>query len=167
MAKISIIAAIDENWGIGIENRLLCHLPADLTHFKEKTLYKPIIMGRKTYESIGRPLPKRTNIVLTRQDLEFDSIIIIHSFEEALERYSTYEEIMVIGGVNVFEKALPFASRLYLTHIHHQFKADTFFPKVDLNEWTCVSQQYFKQDEKNAYDMTFMEYVRNTNLNEI
>ena len=160
MTIISLIAAVDENQGLGKCNQLLCHLPADLKHFKQLTLGKPVIMGRKTFESIGKPLPGRLNIVLSKQAMQIDGVTVVPSLHQALEMVHDKPEIMVIGGAGVFEQALPLAHRLYLTVIHHQFSADVFFPKIDMLAWRLLDTSTLSHDEKNPYDMTFYHYER-------
>lgn len=167
MTMISLIAAMDENQALGKENQLLCHLPADLQHFKQLTLAKPLIMGRRTHESIGRVLPQRLNLVLSRKvslleakqensDLEW-----FPSLETALARVVTFPEVMVIGGEALFKESLPLAATLYLTKIHHCFeKADVFFPPFDAKQWVCESSCFRPKDEKNPYDLTFYHYRR-------
>jgi len=160
MTLISLIAAVDEQGGIGRENKLLCHLPADLKHFKSLTINKPVIMGRKTYESIGRALPERLNIVLSTQPLSIDGAIVASSLEEALALTKDKPEIMIIGGAAIFHQALPIAHRIYLTVIHGTFEADVFFPVIDKNIWSCKTISNQSMDEKNNYDMTFYCYER-------
>jgi len=157
---ISLIAAIDEKQGLGKENHLLCHLPADLKHFKELTIGKPIVMGRKTYDSIGKPLPGRQNIVLSRYKSSIEGVTIIRALQDALQFLSDASEIMIIGGANLFEQTMPMAHRIYLTRIHHTFDADTFFPILDETIWYCQESIFRSKDEKNAYDMTFCRYDR-------
>jgi dihydrofolate reductase len=158
MAIISLIAAVDEDFGLGYRNQLLCHLPADLKHFKEVTMGKPIIMGRKTFESIGKPLPGRLNIVLSKQQIAIEGVTVLPSLEHALKQVNDVPEIMIIGGATLFEKALPLAHRIYLTVIHHHFLADVFFPKINGDHWIEYSKQNFSHDEKNSFDMTFYQY---------
>lgn len=160
MPIISLIAAIDEKQGLGKNNQLLCHLPADLTYFKSMTTGKPIIMGRKTYESIGRPLPNRLNIVLSRRVKTIEGVLVAGNLDDAFRLAGDADEIMVIGGENVFSKALAIATRLYLTNIHHQFDADVYFPSFNEAQWQCVSSFFQSKDEKNAYDLTFKIYER-------
>lgn len=157
---ISVIAAVDENGGMGKNNRLLCHLPADLNHFKQLTLGKPIIMGRKTFDSIGRALPGRQNIVLSKQKPLIHGVTVVESIQEALHLAEGALEVMVIGGADVFEQALPLTQRVYLTMIHHSFDADVFFPKLDPSTWELVLHTDKGRDEKNPYDMTFYQYER-------
>lgn len=160
MTIISLIAAIDERRGLGKENKLLCHLPADLKHFKAITLGKPVIMGRKTHESIGKALPGRLNIVLSQQVKVISDVTVVHSLSDAIALTQDEPEVMIIGGANLFEQALPLAQRIYLTIIHAEFAADVFFPELDERVWVC--QEIIKQssDEKNQYHMTFFRYER-------
>lgn len=160
MPKISLIAAIDEAGGIGYNNQLLCYLPADLQHFKSITMGKPIIMGRKTFESIGKPLPGRLNIVLSNTTPTLDGVLVLHSLEKALDETQDHQEVMIIGGQRLYGETMGQASRLYLTRIHHQFQADVFFPEINLNDWHCIDKEFRQHDEKNQYDITFYVYDR-------
>ncbi|MCW8445651.1 dihydrofolate reductase [Fluoribacter gormanii] len=157
---ISLIAAIDENGGLGFNNQLLCHLPADLQHFKSITMGKPIIMGRKTFDSIGKPLPGRLNIVLSRSIESINGVTVVDSLENAIKQTKDFSEIMIIGGAELFTKVMEKANRLYITRIHHQFIADVYFPEIDEAIWHCCDEQFRPCDEKNKYDMTFRTYVR-------
>ena len=157
---ISLIAAIDENRGLGRENKLLCHLPADLKHFKELTIGKPVIMGRKTYESIGKALPGRLNIVLSRTLTDINDATVVGSLQQALTLTKGTPEVMIIGGAKLFEQALPLAQRIYLTLIHAQFEADIFFPEIEVSHWEYRQAVDRQHDEKNSYDMTFYCYER-------
>lgn len=160
MTQVSLVVAIDEQRGMGYKNRLLCHLPADLKHFKELTMGKPIIMGHQTYLSIGRPLPGRKNVVLTKQTIAMDGVELAHSVEHALDLVEHAPEIMIIGGAQVFEQTLTMATHIYLTKIHHHFKADVFFPDIDETLWTRHVIGTHPKDEKNPYAMTFFRYER-------
>lgn len=160
MAIISLIAAIDEQYGLGLNNQLLCHLPADLMHFKTITMGKPIIMGRSTYESIGKPLPGRTNIVLSKKEQSINGVEVANSFSKALSLAAEAPEVMIIGGGTIFKQALPYALRIYLTIIHHQFPADVFFPRLDETIWRCQESVFRHHDEKNKYDLNFNCYER-------
>jgi len=160
MAIISLIAAIDENRGLGKDNKLLCHLPADLKYFKTLTLGKPVIMGRKTYESIGKALPGRLNVVLSKHVREMAGATTVNSLEHALQLTVAAAEVMIIGGANIFVAALPVADRIYLTVIHHQFDADVFFPLFDEAQWCCQESTYRPADETNKFAMTFYRYER-------
>lgn len=160
MSTISLIAAIDEHRGLGKQNQLLCHLPADLQHFKALTLGKPIIMGRKTYESIGKALPGRVNIVLSKHVSAIKDVTVVSSLPEALALVESTPEVMIIGGANLFAQALPLARQVYLTLIHAQFEADVFFPELDTNIWKCKEKAERARDEKNPYDLTFYVYQK-------
>ncbi|MER2128959.1 dihydrofolate reductase [Solibacillus sp.] len=137
---ISLIVAHDKNYVIGYENGMPWHLPGDLKYFKDMTMGKPIIMGRKTFESIGRPLPGRRNIVITRNDkYHAQGIETVSSLDAALALVKEVPEIMVIGGAQIFEQAMPLADKLYITLINHEFKGDTYFPRYD--GWRLTSSQ--------------------------
>jgi dihydrofolate reductase len=159
---ISFVVAMDENRAIGKDNDLPWYLPNDLKHFKKTTMGKmgkPIVMGRKTYESIGKPLPGRENIVVTRdQSYEAEGTTIVHSVDEVLQINA--EEICVIGGSEIFKQFLPVADRLYITEIHHTFDADTYFPELSADEWKEVSRTEGIVDEKNKYPHEFVVYEK-------
>ncbi|CEG55784.1 dihydrofolate reductase [Legionella fallonii] len=160
MAIISLIAAIDEAGGLGANNQLLCHLPADLQHFKKVTMGKPIVMGRKTFASIGKPLPGRANIILSHSLLCIEGVIVFDSLSKAIEQYKEYDEVMIIGGAEIYKQSIGLATRLYITRIHHRFAADVFFPTIDQSLWHCQSEEFRQKDEKNQYDVTFCTYER-------
>ena len=160
MSNISLIVAVDEEGGMGFNNRLPWHLPADLAHFKKVTLGKPVIMGRKTYESIGRPLPGRLNIVLSRKSSAIPCVTVVSSLEEALLLTQDVPEVMVIGGAEIFKLALLQATKIYLTQVYHVFKADVFFPEFDEGEWEVRDSEFRPADAKNKYDMRFCCYKR-------
>ncbi|WP_226535642.1 dihydrofolate reductase [Fictibacillus halophilus] len=156
---ISFVVAMDEKRAIGKDNDLPWYLPNDLKHFKKTTMGKPIVMGRKTYESIGKPLPGRENIVVTRdQSYVAEGTTIVHSVDEVLKMNA--EEICVIGGSEIFKQFLPVADRLYITEIHHTFDADTFFPELNDDEWNEVSRTTGIVDEKNKYPHDFVVYEK-------
>ncbi len=162
--KLSLIAAMDRNRLIGKDNALPWRLPADLKHFKAMTLGKPVLMGRKTFESIGRPLPGRENIVITRNPgFAADGCKVVFSIEEALEYASHHEEVMVIGGANFYEQLLPRADRLYLTLIDHAFEGDAWFPQWPSEEWCEVSVEAHDPDENNRYPYRFVILERSKN----
>lgn len=140
--KISLIVAMTDEGVIGVDNHLPWRLPDDLKRFKQLTMGKPVIMGRKTFESIGRPLPGRLNIILTR-DVGFQAagVRLCHDWNEALSEASEADECFVIGGAELFKLALPFASRVYLTSIHHNFSGDVYFPQVDLSAGFCLVEE--------------------------
>ena len=159
--KISIVVAMAENRVIGRDNGLPWHLPADLRHFKTITMGKPIIMGRKTWESIGRPLPGRTNIVVTRAaDYTADGCVVVHSIDEALAAAAGFEEAMVIGGAEFYRQVLPQASTLYLTLVHDTFEGDTFFPELDMQQWQEIERQDFHADGNNPHAHSFIRLER-------
>jgi dihydrofolate reductase len=158
---ISLVVAMAQDRVIGKNNGMPWHLPADLKHFKKITLGKPIIMGRKTFESIGRALPNRRNIVVSRNpDYAAPGCEMAQSLDEALALFSDQDEIFVIGGAQLFQDALPLASRLYLTFIDLTVEGDTFFPAWNPDEWTEVSRESFPADADNAYDLEFVSLVR-------
>jgi dihydrofolate reductase len=158
---ISLVVAMARNHVIGRDNALPWRLPEDLKHFKATTLGKPVLMGRKTFESIGKPLPGRTNLVLTRAtDWKADGAVVAHSVDEALASVANSTEVAVIGGAEVFQLLLPKASRIYLTRIHADIPGDTVFPPLDLSQWREVDRRELAADERNAYDMTFVTLER-------
>lgn len=153
---ISLIVALAENHVIGANNRLLWRLPAELQYFKRTTIGKPIIMGRKTHESIGRALPGRRNIVISRQaDFQAEGCDVVDSLDAALALVKDCEEVMIIGGAQIYQQALPLADRLYLTWVHHAFEGDTFFPAWSPEQWREISREQRAADEQNPYDLTF------------
>jgi len=158
---ISIIAAVADNMVIGNKNSLPWNLPADLEYFKKNTLGKPVIMGDKTFESIGKVLPGRKNIILSfNKDYKVEGCITVVSIEEALKEVGEDEEVMIAGGASIYKQFLPLANRLYLTFIHHNFNGDTYFPKFDINEWKEVKRIDNKPDEKNIYPYSFVVLER-------
>jgi len=159
--KISLIAAMGQNCVIGNNNQLPWHLPADLQYFKKITLGKPIIMGRNTYESIGKPLPGRRNIVITSQlHFQADGCDVVHSLEEAIALCNDVEEIMIIGGANLYEQSMQHATHLYITLIHDEFDGDKFFPEYSLDVWQEESCEKHSADDKNLHDYSFLVFVR-------
>lgn len=160
---ISLIVAMDENRAIGYKNKLPWNLPSELNYFREITKRKPVIMGRKTYESIGRPMPERLNIILTRdKNYKADNCIVVNSREDAIKAAKGSNEIMVIGGAEIYKLFLPVANRLYVTKVHGEFKGDTYFPEFDENEWVEVKEKFFEKDNKNEYSYTIMVLERKT-----
>ena len=152
---ISLIAALAADRVIGMENAMPWHLPADLAWFKRNTLGKPIIMGRKTFESIGRALPGRINIVLSSQPGNDSSVIWVTSLDEALVAADDAEEVMVIGGGRVYSQFLPCAKRLYLTHIDAEVEGDTHFPDYEPDEWESSFSEFNDADEANTHSYCF------------
>lgn len=157
---VSVIVAVAENGVIGDKNTLLWHISEDLRNFKRVTSGHPVIMGRKTFDSLGRPLPNRTNVVITRQNLEIDGCKVVHSLEEALSLFSPEEELFVIGGAQIYAEALPLADRFYLTRVHHAYEGDTSFPKWNESEWSLVESERFERGEKYEYPFTIEIYER-------
>jgi len=172
---ISIVVAVANNNVIGKANQLIWKLPADLKHFRKITEGHTVVMGRKTFESIGRPLPNRRNIVITRQaDFAPAGVDVVHSLDEALQLAGAgptsakasagAAEIFVIGGGEIFRQALPLARRIYFTRIDHEFDGDAFFPELDPKEWKEVSREEGIMDEKNIYPHAFLIYERSSNV---
>jgi len=159
---ITIIAAIGKNNELGKDNQLLWHLPEDLKYFKKMTLEHPIIMGRKTYESIGKPLPNRTNIVVSRKEDWFEEgILIVPSIKDAIKHAKKInEQIFIIGGGNIYEQTIDLADCLKITQVDFQTKADAFFPKIDENIWQKTDEIHHPKDEKNTYDFSFQTWER-------
>jgi len=160
---LSLLLAADENNVIGKDNQLPWHLPNDLKYFKNQTWAMPILMGRKTFESIGKPLQGRKSIVITRsKEWKFDGVEVVHSVEEAIEKAKEFgvKEIFVIGGAEIFQTAFEQANRIYLTRIHHRFDGDAFFPEVSDKDWNLVQSRFCAANEKNKYDHTFQVWER-------
>ncbi len=158
--KISIIAAIAQNNAIGLNNQLIWHLPIDLQFFKKITLNAAIIMGRKTFDSIGKALPKRTNIVISSNpNFQAPGCIVVQNLKEAIAQ-SDSEEVFIVGGASIYEQSMQIAHKLYITHVHHTFKADTFFPAIDPKLWKAVSKEDHFKDEKHAYEFSFVIYEK-------
>lgn len=158
---LSVIVAIAHNRVIGLNNQMPWHLPADLAWFKKNTLNKPVIMGRKTFESIGRPLPNRHNIVISRQiepsDNKISNVSWVKSIDEAisLAQAQQPDEVFIIGGGNIYQQVLPLIDRLYLTHIDAELQGDTYFPDYLPEQWQVIYQQDHQTDEKNSYPYQF------------
>jgi dihydrofolate reductase len=159
--KLSLIVAMDHQGGIGKDNRLPWHLPADLAHFKALTLGKPVLMGRKTWESIGRPLPERTNLVLSRTPMRLpDKVIQFYDLQTALDSQANTEELMVIGGSQLYQATLSAADVLYVTRVNTREDCDVFFPAIDPHLWRQEESIRRVADDKNPFDCTFMKFVR-------
>ncbi|MDD4319260.1 MAG: dihydrofolate reductase [Candidatus Peribacteraceae bacterium] len=161
---ISLIVAASENNVIGKDGRLPWSLPNDLKFFRERTEGKPVLMGRKTYESIGRPLPNRENIVITRrQGLKIPGCTVVHSLAEALkycEERLHAKELFVIGGSEIFQQALPLANRVYLTRVHAQIEGDAFFPVLSRDDWNEVQRDEHAEDPQHLYSFMFQLFER-------
>ncbi|MDG4656347.1 dihydrofolate reductase [Ectobacillus antri] len=161
---ISLIAAMDRNRLIGTNNELPWRLPADLAYFKRVTMGHPVIMGRKTYESIGRPLPGRENIIVTRNPAyKAEGCVVVHSLDELLTRFaSSDKEAFVIGGAELYKEALSVGNRLYITHIEDEFSGDAWFPCID--DWQEISREPGIRDEKNPHAYYFSIYEKKNQI---
>lgn len=160
---ISLIVAASENNAIGKNNQLLWHLPNDLRYFKNTTWGMPVIMGRKTFEAVNKPLPGRINIVITRQaNWEAEGVTVVSDLEAALEKAkaTNCREIFVIGGGEIYKQAFERADKLYVTRVHATIEGDTFFPAIDEDKWQQVSNEDFTADEKHAYAYSFQTWER-------
>jgi len=158
---ISIIVAMAENGVIGSDNRLPWHLPDDLKRFKALSLGKPIVMGRRTFDSIGRPLPGRTNIVISRNSgLAIEGIRVVHSLDEALRAAGAVPEIVVIGGAEIFRQVLPRTSTIHLTRVHARVAGDVLFPELDPAQWHESAVEHHAADERHQYAFSFVTLQR-------
>jgi dihydrofolate reductase len=157
---LSIISAMDLQRVIGLKNKLPWHLPADLWYFKNKTWGKSIIMGRHTFESIGKPLPGRNNIIVSTQMTNALGCKVVSSFSEALLWTAGENEVFVIGGASLYRQALTCAQRMYITLIHAYFAGDTYFPQWDPKEWQEINRQVFEPDARNPYHYSFLTFER-------
>ncbi len=159
----AIIAAVADNGVIGRDNDLAWHLPADLRHFKKTTSGHYIVMGRKTFETLGKPLPNRTNIIITRNpDYRQEGAVVVHSLEEALgfAEKKGQEKVFILGGGEIYRQAMVLADRMYITEVHGTFEGDTFFPEIDPEVWREEHREDHPADEKNKYAYSFVEYTR-------
>ncbi len=160
---IKILVACDENRVIGKDNQLIWHLPADLKRFKSLTTGHVILMGRKTYESIGKPLPNRTTIVITRQvDFQAEGTITAHSVEEAILKAKslTREDIFIVGGAEIYSLSLAMADQLLVTQLHDIFEGDAFFPEISADTWEIVDRERGVTDEKNPFQYSYITYQK-------
>jgi dihydrofolate reductase len=157
---LTAVFAASDNDVIGRDNALPWHLPADFAHFRRVTMGKPILMGRRTHESIGRPLPGRRNLVLSRGDFLAPGVETVHSIEEALALVAGEPELANIGGAEVLRLALPRTGRIYLTRVHATMEGDTFLPQLPATEWREVAREERAADERNAYAMSFITLDR-------
>lgn len=158
---ITLIAALGKNRELGKDNELIWHLPNDLKRFKKVTSGHAIIMGRKTFESLGKPLPNRTNIVITRnKNYKADGAVVVHSVEEALQASKDDDTPFIIGGAEIYKLAMPLADKLDLTFVDAALDADAFFPEIDSNIWKETAREHFVADEKHKYSYSFVTFVR-------
>jgi dihydrofolate reductase len=159
--NLTIIAAMSENRVIGRDNDLAWHLPDDLKRFKELTRGHHVIMGRKTFESVGKPLPGRTNIIVTNQkDYKAPGCIIVHTLKEAIQKAENDSQPYIIGGGKIYDQALPLCDTIELTHIHAHVEGDTYFPEVDTNKWQIVAKESHPADDKHEFAFDFLTYHR-------
>ena len=158
---LNILVAADENNGIGKNNQLLWHLPADLKNFKQLSMGHAVVMGRKTYDSIGKPLPNRRNIVITRQaDLNIHGCQVVHSLQQALDACKNDGTVFIIGGAEIYHQAILFCNTIFLTRVHHQFEADTFFPEIDPAIWEEIEKKDYPADAKHKVPYSFLVYKK-------
>lgn len=157
---ISIIVAVAANGVIGDNNSLLWHISEDLRNFKRITSGHPVIMGRKTFESLGRPLPDRTNVVVSRTATAIDGCRVAASLDEAIAMFPADEEAFIIGGAQIYAQALDAADKIYITRVGRDYEGDTSFPEWDATRWRLVSREEFARGEKYPYPFAFEEYVR-------
>ena len=161
MPEITMIAAAAENNALGKDKDLVWHLPDDFKRFKELTTGHHIIMGRKTFETFPKPLPKRTHVVITRQkDYKPEGAIVVHSLKDALEIAKDDSQPFIIGGGEIYKMALPKADKIELTRVHGSFEADAFFPELDEGKWRLTRSSFHPEDEKHAYSFTYLTYER-------
>lgn len=162
----SIIVAAAQNNAIGKENKMLWHMPEDLKFFKRTTTGHTVIMGRKTYESLGKPLPNRRNIVITRQaDYDVEGVEVVHSIDEALALCNPDEENFIVGGAEIYAQSMGKVDRIYFTLIYDEFDADSFFPAITQDLWQLTSESFHNADEKNPHDYNFMIYEKRPHQN--
>ena len=157
---LSIIVAEAQNHAIGRKNQLLWHISEDLKYFKKITSGHSVIMGHNTFESIGKPLPNRRNIVISEGAEARENVTVVHSLEEAIRLTAREEESFIIGGGSIYKAALPYASRIYLTLIHADYEADTFFPVLDMREWRVISREDFPRGKDFPHPFSFLVYER-------
>ncbi len=158
---VTIIAAVGRNRALGKDNDLIWHIPADLRRFKSLTRGHHVIMGRKTFESLGRPLPKRTNIIVSRNpEYKAEGCIVVNSLEKALVIAQSDPNPFILGGAEIYKQALSFADAMDLTYVHEDFEADAFFPEFDPEKWELTGREDFKKDDENPFDYSFVQYKK-------
>ncbi|MGB5190486.1 dihydrofolate reductase [Robiginitalea sp.] len=163
MKDLILIAAAGESNELGRNGDLPWHLPDDFKHFKQKTTGHPMIMGRKTFDTFPKPLPNRMHIIITRDQeyqVAYENCRVVHSLEAALKEVSLSEKVFIIGGGEIYKQALPLATGIELTRVHGNFKADTFFPEIDPDDWMQTGSTHHPADQKHAYPFTIKTYVR-------
>jgi len=157
---VSIVVAISENHAIGKDNKLLWYLPKDLKHFKDITTGGTVIMGRKTYDSVGKPLPKRRNIIITRQPITIEGCEVVNSIEAALDLCRDEDEVFIVGGAEIYKQAMHLTDRIYLTIVHENIDGDTYFPEIKEDIWKETERADHEPDEKNALPFSFITLER-------
>ncbi|MGO4817856.1 dihydrofolate reductase [Flavobacterium sp. W22_SRS_FP1] len=158
---IIMIAAASENNALGKNNEMIWHLPNDFKRFKTLTSGHHIIMGRKTFKSLVKPLPNRTHIVITRQkNYAPEGCIVVHSMEEAIEVCPENQNSYIIGGGEIYTLGMPFSDKIELTLVHHNFEADAFFPEIELKDWEIINSEFQAKDERHLFDYTYQTYSR-------
>lgn len=160
---LSIIVAVAKDGVIGKDNKLIWHLPEDLKRFKKITTGKTIIMGRKTFESLGRVLPNRKHIILcndTKMEIEDENVEVLSDIKYLDKYIKSEEENFIIGGATIYRLLMPYATKMYITHINEEFEGDVYFPKIDENEWEVIEKEKGLKDEKNPYDYEYVTYIR-------
>ncbi|SHF86829.1 dihydrofolate reductase [Flavobacterium segetis] len=158
---IIMIAAAAENNALGKDNKIIWHLPNDYKRFRLLTSGHHIIMGRKTYESLGKPLPDRKHIIITRQEnYQVENCIVVDNMEKALKACPKNEDSFIIGGGEIYSLGMPFADKLEITRVHENFDADAYFPEINDHEWKIIESEFNAKDEKNNYDYTYQTFIR-------
>ena len=156
----TIVVAISENNAIGKDNQLLWYLPADLKHFKNITTGHTVIMGRKTFDSVGKPLPNRRNIIITRHVMHIEGCEVVSSIDAALALCADEEEVFIVGGAEIYRQSIHLTDRIYLTIVHQKFEADSFFPEISDSEWKETAREDHQPDEKNKLPYSFITLER-------
>jgi len=157
---VSQVVAISKNHVIGKDNKLLWYLPNDLKHFKEITTGHTVIMGRKTYDSVGKPLPRRRNIIITRQAIAIEGCEVVNSIEAALALCTGEDEVFIVGGAEIYKQSMHLTDRIYLTIVHKEFEGDSFFPEINKSEWNEVFREDHQPDEKNLIPYSFITFEK-------
>ena len=157
---VTIVAAISENHVIGKDNKLLWYLPTDLKHFKDITTGHTVIMGRKTYDSVGKPLPKRRNIIITRTQIKIEGCEVVNSIADAMALCAGEDVVFIVGGAEIYKQSMHLTDRMYLTIVHKEFEGDSFFPEINSQDWKEVFREDHEPDEKNALPYSFITYER-------
>ncbi len=161
---VTIVVAISENHAIGKDNKLLWYLPKDLKHFKDITTGHTVIMGRKTYDSVGKPLPNRRNIIITRQAITIEGCEVVSSLESAIDLCKSEQEVFIVGGAEIYKQAMKLTDRIYLTIVNKEFEGDSFFPEIDMPEWKEIFREDHEPDEKNKLPYSFITYERSVKI---